>query len=63
MSSTHIGKLNLCADESGLRVQLGGMETLLSPLEASRLEDFLSTFAPHERIICFRVPLVSMPAR
>lgn len=61
MSSTHIGKLNLSADESGLRVQLGDVETLLSPMEVSRLEEFLNTYAPHERRIGFRVPLATVP--
>lgn len=61
MSSTDIGKLNLSADESGLRIQLGDAETVLSPLEVSRLEEFLNSHAPHERRIGFRVPLVSIP--
>lgn len=62
MSSIDIGKLNLSAGDGGLRVRLGDADALLSPMDVSRLEEFLKNYAPHERRIGFRVPLATIPA-
>jgi hypothetical protein len=62
MSSIHIGKLNLHADDERLLLTLEDSEVMLSPQDVTRLEDFLRKYAPHERRIGFRVPLLSLPS-
>jgi len=61
MSSIHFGKLNLHADDERLLLTLEDSEVMLSPQDVTRLEDYLRKYAPHERRIGFRVPLLSLP--